>query len=112
MIIWTPGFARVLDSPSEILLEMLEPENMAVDEAPVERFLYQNFQVAHAEHRNGALPADPEEVLRLRSHLHEGVPKESPGPVPIQFSPRRNHGEGLAHACPDELFGVRVHDDV
>jgi hypothetical protein len=24
VIIWTPGFARVLDSPSEILLEMVE----------------------------------------------------------------------------------------
>jgi hypothetical protein len=40
---------------SEILLEMFEPKDVGVDEAAVEPFLDQDFQVAHAEHRNGAL---------------------------------------------------------
>ena len=34
-----PWFTRVLDPPCEILLEMLEPKDVAVNEAAVERFL-------------------------------------------------------------------------
>ena len=56
----------MLDPPSEILLEMLEPKDVAVNGASVERFLYQNVQIAHAKHRNGALPADPDVILPLR----------------------------------------------
>jgi hypothetical protein len=33
VIIRTPWFARMLDPPSEILLEMFEPKNAAVNEA-------------------------------------------------------------------------------
>jgi len=32
-IIWTPRFARVLDSSSELLLEMVKSKNVAVNEA-------------------------------------------------------------------------------
>jgi hypothetical protein len=39
VIIWTPGFAGPLDSPSEILLEIVESKNVAVNEAPVESLL-------------------------------------------------------------------------
>ena len=45
---------------------MVESENVAVNEAAVERFLYQNVQIAHAKNRNGALPADPDVILPLR----------------------------------------------
>ena len=56
----------MLDPASEILLEMVESENVAVNEASVESLLDQNFQVAHAKRRNGTLPADPDVILPLR----------------------------------------------
>ena len=104
MIIWTPGFARVFDSPSEILLEMLEPENVAVDEAPVERFLYQDFQVAHAERRNGALPADPDEILPLRLQVYKGVAEEPAYHWPIEFSPHSSQPKNLREDGHDQTF--------
>jgi len=41
VILQTPRFARVFDGPSEILLEMVESKNVAVNEAPVESLLDQ-----------------------------------------------------------------------
>src|SRR6516164_5542885 len=91
---------------------MIETKDVAVNEAPVKSLLDQSFQVSHAEHRNGALPADPGEVLRLRLEVCKGVTQEPTRQYPIQFSPEGDHSERLAHARPDELFGVRVQDDV
>src|SRR5205807_479489 len=88
VIIWTAGFARALDAPPEILLEVVEAKNVAVNEAPVERLLDQNHQIAHAKHCNGALPADPDVVLCLRSHFNKGVAEEVACPCPIEFSPQ------------------------
>src|SRR5438874_13025020 len=90
---------------------MFEPKNVAVDETSIERLLYQKLQIAHAQHRNGALPADPDIALRLWLHLHDGVAEESACHCPIEFSPHSDHGEGLARTRPDEFFGVRVQDD-
>src|SRR5258707_4208731 len=102
----------MLDSPSEILLEMIESKNVAVNEAPVESLLDQNFQFTHAEHRNGALPADPDVILPLRLQVYKGVAEEPACHCPIEFSPQRDHGEGFAHARSNKLFDVRVQDDV
>src|SRR5882724_2748192 len=77
-----PRFARALDAPLEILLEIVECKNMAVNEAPVESLLHQDFQVVQAEHRNGALPADPGITFGLRLHLHEGIAEESASQIP------------------------------
>ena len=65
-IIRKPWFTWMVDPASEILLEMVEPKDVGFNEAAVERFLDQDFQVAHAEHRNRALPADPHVILPLR----------------------------------------------
>ena len=65
--------------PFEILLEIIESKNVAVNEAPVESLLHQNSLVAHREHGNGALPTDPGIALCLRLHLHEGIAKEPTG---------------------------------
>src|SRR5438132_12626888 len=100
----------MLDTLSEILLEMVEPKNVLVDESSVESFLHQNFQVAQAEHRNSALPADPGITLCLRQHLHEDVTEESASQIPIEFSPQGDHGEGLDHAGPEVPIGTRVQD--
>src|ERR1700730_8407276 len=102
----------MVDAASEVFLEMVESENVAVDEAAVERFLDQDFQVAHAEHRNGALPADPDIGLCLWPHLHEGIAEEAACHCPMESSPNSDHGKGLAHTRPDEFFGLRVQDDV
>src|SRR5580704_19175238 len=102
----------MLDPASEIFLEMVESENVAVDEAAVERFPYQELQIAHAQHCNRALPADPDITLCLWPHLDERVAEEPAYHCLIEFSPHSDHGEGLAHARSDELFGVRVQDDV
>src|SRR5215831_17610582 len=110
-IIWTPSFARLFDPASEILLEMFEPENVAVDEALVESLPHQTFQVAHAKHCNGTLPADPGIALCLRSHFHKSVSKKSACKCPIEFSPHSEHREGFPHARSNEFFGVPVHDD-
>jgi hypothetical protein len=45
-------------------------------------------------------------------HLDERVAEELACHCPIEFSPHSDHSEGLAHARWDELFGVRVQDDV
>src|SRR5260370_4831898 len=102
----------MLDPPSEILLEMFEPKNVGVDEAAVEPFLDQDFQVAHAKHCNGALPADPDIALCLWPHLDERVAKEPACFCLIEFSLDGDHSEGFAHARSDKLFGVRVQNDV
>src|SRR5438046_7466058 len=86
VIIRTAGFAGALDAPPEILLEVFESKNVAVNEAPVERLFDQNYQIAHAQHRNGALPADPDVVLCLRSHFNKGIVKEPACYCPIEFS--------------------------
>src|SRR5689334_7431085 len=96
------------DHPSEILLEMFEPKNVAVNEAAVERFLYQELQIGHAQHRNRALPADPDIALCLWPHLDESVAEEPACHCPVEFSPNSDHGKGFAHACPNEFFGVWV----
>src|ERR1700730_4215729 len=83
----------MLDPASEILLEMVESENVSIDETPVERFLYQNFQVAHAQHCNGALPADPDITLCLWPHLDESVAEEPACHCPIEFSSHSDHGK-------------------
>src|SRR5260370_11567385 len=102
----------MLDPPSEILLEMFEPKNVGVDEAAVEPFLDQDFQVAHAKHCNGALPADPDIALCLWPHLDECVAKEPACCCLIEFSLDGDHSEGFAHARPNEFLGPRVQDDV
>src|SRR5204863_7328089 len=102
----------MLDPASEILLEMVESENVAVDEAAVERFLYQKLQVAHAQHCNSALPADPDITLCLWLHLHESIAEEAACHCPIEFSPQGDHGEGFAHARPNEFLGLRVENDL
>ena len=91
---------------------MFEPKSLAINESPVEGFLHQNFQVAHAKHCNGALPADPDIALRLWLYLDEGVAEESACHCPIEFSPQGDHGEGFAHARPNEFLGPRVQDDL
>src|SRR5438552_1737748 len=91
---------------------MVESKNVAVNEAAVERFLHQDLQVAHAEHRNRALPADPDIALCLWPHLHERVTEEPACHCAIEFSPHSDHGEGLAHARSNEFVGSRVQDDV
>src|SRR6266446_1509738 len=91
---------------------MVEPKNVAVNEAPVESLPDQNLQVAHAQHRNGALPADPDVAVCVWSHLDEGVAEKPACHCPIESSPHSDHGEGFAHARSDKLFGVGVQDDV
>ena len=106
-----PWFTRVLDPPSEILHEMFEPKSVAINESPVEGFLYPDVQIAHAKNRNGALPADPDVALGLWPHLDERVAEEPACHCPIELSPHSDHGEGFAHACPNEnssAFGSRT----
>src|SRR3954465_13714059 len=98
-----PRIARMLDSPSEILLKIFEPKIVAVNEAAVERLLCQKLQLAHAQHRNRALPTDPDEILPLRLYVPEGVTEKPACQCPIEFSSHRDHGEGLAHSRPYEL---------
>src|SRR6266446_10509650 len=112
VIVRTPRFTRALDAPLEILLEIIESKNVAVNEAPVESLLHQNFQVAEAEHRNGALPADPGIIFGLRLHLHKEVTEKAASQIPIEFSPQDDHGEGLDHAGPEVFIGIRVENDV
>jgi hypothetical protein len=45
---------------------MVETKDAAVDEAAVESLFDQRFQIAHAKHRNRALPTDPDVVFGLR----------------------------------------------
>jgi len=102
----------MVDAASEIFLEMVESENVAVDEAAVERFFHQGLQIDHAEHCNGALPTDPDIALCLWSHFSKGIAKKTACHCPVEFSPNSDHSEGFAHARPNEFFGVRVQDDV
>src|ERR1700749_4051973 len=102
----------MVDPASEILLEMVESKNVVVDEAPLERFHYQKLQVAHAQHCNGALPADPDITLRLWSHLDQGVAEEAACFCPVEFSPDGDYSKGLTHARSNEFFGLRVQYDV
>src|SRR5437899_9552081 len=102
----------MLDPASEILLEMVESENVAVDKAAVERFLYQELQIAHAQHCNRALPAYPDIALCLWPHLDESVAKEPACFCPIEFSLDGDHREDFAHARSNEFFGVWVQDNV
>ena len=54
----------------------------------------------------------PDIALRLWPHLDESVTEETAYHCPMESSPRSNHGEGFAHACPNEFLGVRVQDNV
>jgi hypothetical protein len=85
-IIGKAGFAGALDAPPEILLEMVEAKNVAVNEAPVERLFDQHYQIAHAKHCYGALPADPDIALCLWPYLDESVAQELARDCPIEFS--------------------------
>src|SRR6267154_1427023 len=102
----------MLDSPSEFLLEVVEPENVAVNEAAVERSLHENLQIAHAQGRNGTLPADPDVALGLWPYLDESVAEEPACQCPIEFTSQGHHREGFVHARSNEFFGIRVQDDV
>ena len=102
----------MLDSPSEILLEVVEPENVAVNEAAVERSLHENLQIAHAQGRNGTLPADPDVALGLWPYLDESVAEKPACRCPIEFTSQGHHREGFVHARSNEFFGIRVQDDV
>ena len=75
-------------------------------------FFTRKLQIGHAQHRNGALPADPDIALGLWPYLDESVAEEPACHCPIEFSSQGDHGEGFAHACPNEFVGVRVQDDV
>jgi hypothetical protein len=57
-------------------------------------------------------PADPDIALGWWPHLDENVAEEAACLCPMESSPNSDHGEGFAHARSDELFGVRVQDDV
>ena len=102
----------MFDSPSEILLEVVEPENVAVNEAAVERSLHENLQIAHAQGRNGTLPADPDVALGLWPYLDESIAEEPACHCPIEFTPQGHHREGLVHARSNKFVSVRVQDDV
>src|ERR1700757_2305809 len=102
----------MLDSPSEILLEVVEHENVAVNEAAVERSLHENLQIAHAQGRNGTLPADPDVALGLWPYLDESVAEEPACHCPIEFTSQGHYCEGFVHARSNEFFGIRVQDDV
>jgi hypothetical protein len=105
VIVRKPWFARVLDPPSEILLEMLEPKDVAVNEAAVERFLYlQNPEV----HRwlNGIETAwtmlDSDSLRGLR-HEPSGTNRRSTRrcvhPAPVRYrAAGQNVGRGQAQA--------------
>jgi hypothetical protein len=46
------------------------------------------------------------------SHFNKDIAQEAACPCPIEFSPQRDHSEGLAHACPNKFIGTPVQDDV
>jgi hypothetical protein len=48
----------------------------------------------------------------LWPHLDESVTEETAYHCPMESSPHSYYGEGFAHACPNELLGVRVQDNV
>jgi len=108
----SPRFAGPLDTVFQILFEFIEAEQVPVDETSVESPLDQNLQLAKAEHRNGALPAEPDEAAALRLQFVEGVAEKALGEIPVKFSAQADHGEGLAHARPDELLSVGIQNDV
>src|SRR6202165_2606600 len=91
---------------------MVKSKNLAVNEAPVESLLDQNLKVAHAKHRNGALPADPDEILPLQLQVYKGVAEEPAYTSPLESPPPSDRGDGFSHAGPNELLGFQVQDDV
>ena len=105
-------FAGVLGRPFDILLEILEAKPVAIAEAAIEGPFDQDFEFAQAEHRDGGLPALPDKAMRLGSNFVEGIAEKSGDQGPIQFPSHHQHGERLAHAGPDVLFGIRVEDDL
>jgi hypothetical protein len=86
IIIRTPGLVEALNAPSEILCEMAECQDVTLNKASIESFFHQSFQIAQSEHRNCALPSEPDKILCLRLHLHEGVPEDTARQYPIEFS--------------------------
>ena len=108
----SPRFARSLDTVFQILYEIIEAEQVPVDETSIKSTLDQNLQLAKAEHGNGALPAEPDEAVVLRPQFVVGVAEKAPNEIPIEFAAQGDHGEGLAHARPDELLGIGIENDV
>src|SRR5947209_11248517 len=98
----------MLDSPPKILLEVVEPEYVAVNEPAIECSLYEKLRITHAQCRYGALPADPNVALRLWPYLNESVAQEPGRDCPIEFTSQCHHGKGFAHAPSNEFVGVRV----
>src|SRR5208283_2106043 len=108
----SPRFARPLDAAFQIPFEIIEAEQVRVDEASLEGPLDQNPQLAKAEHGNRTLPAEPDVAVALRPQFVEGVAEKAPGKMPIEFFAQGDHGDGLAHARPDELLGIGIENDV
>src|SRR5437764_9553109 len=102
----------MLDSPSKILLEVVEPEYVAVNQAAIECLLYQKLQITYAQCRYGALPADPDVALALWPNIYESIAEEPACHCSIEFTSQGHHGKGFAHARSNEFIGTRVQDDV
>jgi hypothetical protein len=75
-------------------------------------FFTRSLQIAHAQHCNRALPADPDVALGLWPHLDESFAEELACHRPIEFSPQGDYREGFAQARSKEFFGLRVQNDV
>ena len=104
--------ARPLDAVLQILFEIAAAEKVQLDETAVKGPLDQNSQLAHPEHGNSALPAVPDVARGLGLQFVVRVAQKAPDQIPIEFSAQGDHGEGLAHAGPDEFFGIRIENDV